>query len=53
MSHPCNSYNDDTLAILRDLGIVLGFRANLADDTNSLLELPRQDHATILADMLA
>ena len=53
MSHPCNSYNDDTLAILRDLGIVLGFRANLADDTNSLLELPRQDHATILAEMLA
>ena len=26
MSHPCGSYNKDTLLILKDLGIELGFK---------------------------
>ncbi len=51
MSHPCNSYNDDTLRVLRELGIVLGFRANMTQRGHSPLELPRQDHANILAEM--
>ena len=53
MSHPCNSYNDDTLHILRELGVVLGFRANLAETRKSELEYPRADHANILAEMPA
>ena len=26
MSHPCGSYNEDTLQILKELGIELGFK---------------------------
>lgn len=51
MSHPCNSYNADTLAILRRLDIRLGFRANMEQGTASELEFPRQDHANLLAQM--
>ena len=29
MSHPCGDYNEDTLKILTDLGIKIGFRSNL------------------------
>jgi peptidoglycan/xylan/chitin deacetylase (PgdA/CDA1 family) len=53
MSHPCNSYNDDTLNILRDLGITLGFRANMAQSRFSNLEYPREDHANLLAKLAA
>lgn len=48
MSHPCNSYNNDTLMILKDLGIKIGFRANLAKDVYSNFEIPRVDHSDIL-----
>lgn len=51
MSHPCNSYNTDTLQVLSDLGIRLGFRSNLAEPTWSMLEHPREDHSNILRDM--
>lgn len=50
MSHPCNSYNEHTLAILRGLGIQVGFRADM-DGGGSPLEHPRQDHANILRQM--
>ena len=49
MSHPCGSYNKDTLEILRELGIKIGFRASmLIKDIKSPLEIPREDHANIL-----
>ena len=48
MSHPCNSYNDNTLNILEQLGIKLGFRANLSEGFSSNLEIPRIDHSEIL-----
>jgi len=48
MSHPCNSYNDTTLEVLRELGINFGFRANMDDGFNSTLEFPRIDHALLL-----
>jgi peptidoglycan/xylan/chitin deacetylase (PgdA/CDA1 family) len=48
MSHPCNSYNDDTLFILRNLGIDLGFRSNLEEGFPSPLEYPRLDHALLV-----
>ncbi len=53
MSHPCNSYNDDTLAILSELKISLGFRANMAQTTYSQLEHPRQDHANLMKELIA
>lgn len=53
MSHPCNSYSRDTLAILRGLGIVIGFRANMQTCGRSELEYPREDHANLLGAMAA
>jgi len=51
MSHPCNSYNDDTLRALRSLGVKLGFRSNTAQKASSSLEYPREDHTNVLAEM--
>ena len=54
MSHPCNSYGPETLGILRDLGIGIGFRANMQDvEHRSVYEFLRQDHANIMKDMRA
>lgn len=50
MSHPCNSYSAETLGILRDLGVTLGFRANMAPAGGSALELPREDHINMLSE---
>lgn len=48
MSHPCRSYNDDTLKILDSLGIKIGFRANMAiRNVNTLLEIPRKNHVDV------
>ena len=52
MSHPCNAYTSDTLAILERLGVDLGFRSNMAPvTTRSRWEMPREDHANLLAVM--
>ncbi|MHA6732236.1 polysaccharide deacetylase family protein [Devosia sp. A369] len=51
MSHPCGSYDADTLAILAELGVQIGFRANLAPSGGSLYELPRDDHTHIAMQM--
>ena len=48
MSHPCNSYNRETLEILTNLKIKIGFRANMKSGFDSYLEVPRIDHAEIL-----
>ncbi len=48
ISHPCNSYDATTLGILRELGIKLGFRSNMAQEIASPLEFPREDHSTIM-----
>ncbi len=55
MSHPCGSYNDDTLQILKELGIELGFKQTMIIETkkdkkkvnNSFLQIPREDHSNI------
>jgi peptidoglycan/xylan/chitin deacetylase (PgdA/CDA1 family) len=47
MSHPTNSYNQDTLSILKKLGIKIGFRADMFYPFKSNLEIPRQDHSII------
>ena len=45
MSHPCNSYNADTLRILEALGVEAGFRADSNAAYSSRLEIPRIDHS--------
>ncbi len=52
MSHPCGNYNSDTLNILNDQGIEIGFRStNNIKKINSKLEIPRKDHAVVLKEM--
>jgi hypothetical protein len=54
MSHPCGNYSGETLAILAGMGIKKGFRSNMAvDGIRSALEVPREDHANVLAEMRA
>ena len=53
VSHPCNSYNQTTLRILRSLGVKVGFRANMAIGFSSELELPREDHANLVRRVAA
>ena len=53
MSHPCNSYSHDTLMILRELGISLGFAANMQVRGQSELEYPREDHANLVSSLAA
>lgn len=48
MAHPCNSYSQATLDALRKMGIVLGFRSNMAKREASMLEIPRIDAADVL-----
>lgn len=52
-SYPCNSYNSDTLEIMRSLGIQIAFRANMSNKVieGSSLEYPREDHANIIRMM--
>lgn len=51
LSHPSNSYNASTLDILRRLGVFVGFRANMDQISYTTLELPREDHSTILLEI--
>ena len=49
MSHPCGNYSEDTLKVLGEIGIKIGFLDYLYDSTPaSKLLLPREDHANIL-----
>jgi hypothetical protein len=51
MAHPCGDYNGDTLAVLRRLGIRLGFRADMDGAAPTELEYPRENHAVTVARM--
>ena len=55
VSYPCNSYDSDTLKCMRELGIRIGFRANMVDVQleDIRYEYPRQDHANIMKAMEA
>lgn len=48
MSHPNNSYNSDSLSILQQLGIKLGFRANMLKGFTGPYEYPREDHTNVV-----
>jgi peptidoglycan/xylan/chitin deacetylase (PgdA/CDA1 family) len=51
VAHPCNSYGPETLAILNDMGIELGFRADSSGGPGSPLERPRVDHSDVLTTL--
>ena len=51
VSHPCDAYDAATLAILEDLGVKIGFTANMRMRGGGSLEYPREDHSNILAMM--
>ena len=52
MSHPCGDYNENTLNILSELKITIGFRSNMSvQSIQSRFEIPREDHANILKRM--
>ncbi len=52
MSHPCNSYSPQTLALLEGMGIRLGFCSNMGEVPNrGKLEFAREDHANIMKRM--
>jgi peptidoglycan/xylan/chitin deacetylase (PgdA/CDA1 family) len=44
MAHPINSYNNNTLKVLTELNVKLGFCSNNSKVQFSNLELPRLDH---------
>ena len=51
MSHPCGSYNLDTIKILKKLEIEIGFRSDLKRQKsvkNRNLQIPRMDHSIIV-----
>ena len=53
MSHPCGNYNDVTLDTLKRLGITCGFRSSLTPSyIKSALEIPREDHANLIKNIL-
>lgn len=51
MSHPSNSYDDKTLALLSEMGIGAGFRANMETVPYHPLTVPREDHANVARSM--
>jgi peptidoglycan/xylan/chitin deacetylase (PgdA/CDA1 family) len=52
MSHPCNSYDASTLALLDRMGIEVGFRADASATAKSFLELPRLDHSVLMREVM-
>jgi peptidoglycan/xylan/chitin deacetylase (PgdA/CDA1 family) len=57
MSHPCGSYNSNTLELLEELNIFLGFKESMLIDrkmtkiNNSNLEIARVDHSSIIKNL--
>jgi peptidoglycan/xylan/chitin deacetylase (PgdA/CDA1 family) len=56
MAHPCGNYNENTLKILKELGLEMGFRSTMSIDNkmkikkinSSLFEIARENHSNIL-----
>jgi len=51
VSHPCNSYNQETLDILSGLGIRVGFSTLMEPPHPHRLARPRLDHALIMREL--
>jgi len=53
MSHPCGNYNNDTLSILEEMGMKIGFRSSMSPpNIKTNLEIPREDHANVFKEIL-
>ncbi len=48
MAHPCNSYNETTLRIIRELGVKIGFRSNMYKTEHNMLEFSRLDNTYLM-----
>ncbi|MDW7662641.1 MAG: polysaccharide deacetylase family protein [Bacillota bacterium] len=51
VSYPCNSYNGDTLTIMQEIGVKVGFKTNMEETEHSPLEICREDHSNIIRKM--
>lgn len=51
VAHPCNSYSAETLRILDEMGVRVGFRSNTRVAPASRFELQREDHANLLRQL--
>ncbi len=51
VAHPADSYNRESLSILKSLGIEIGFEATMKNKMESRLTFPREDHVNILKKM--
>ncbi len=51
MSHPNGRYNQDTLRILEEFGIIVGFRSRMLEKNLSPLEIMREDHANVIREL--
>ncbi|WP_250278454.1 polysaccharide deacetylase family protein [[Clostridium] colinum] len=51
MSHPCGRYNNDTLEVLKNLNIKIGFTSNMILNNNTKYEFLREDHANIFNNL--
>ncbi len=52
MSHPCGDYSNETLEVLSELGIRIGFRSSMSrTDIRGALEIPREDHSNVYREM--
>ncbi len=59
MSHPCGSYNQDTLKILKEIGVELGFKQIMKIEpekgmkkiNNSVYEIARVSHSIIMKSL--
>lgn len=57
MSHPCGSYDNNTLKVLKKMNILLGFKESMLIDNNmkkinnSKFEIARVDHSSIIKSM--
>jgi peptidoglycan/xylan/chitin deacetylase (PgdA/CDA1 family) len=52
VAHPCGDYSEDTLGVLDELGIRVGFRSSMTEGPfGSLLEIPRKDHAVLVKEL--
>ena len=50
VSYPCNSFNTNTFRIMKNLGVKIGFRANMKYSLNNY-EIPRLDHSIIFKEL--
>ena len=51
MSHPCGSFNANTLKLLKKLNIEIGFREKMLSKNTSRIskyKIPREDHSDII-----